>query len=81
MVERQLPKLHTRVRFPSPAPKYPGTSEHLIVQIAHEDDTEGAHHAVVLRDGHVLARHKMVATEFEAGLVIRAGLGVVVECP
>jgi hypothetical protein len=21
MVERQLPKLHTRVRFPSPAPK------------------------------------------------------------
>ena len=24
MVERQLPKLHTRVRFPSPAPAYIG---------------------------------------------------------
>jgi hypothetical protein len=23
MVERQLPKLHTRVRFPSPAPNFP----------------------------------------------------------
>jgi hypothetical protein len=23
MVERQLPKLHTRVRFPSPAPVFP----------------------------------------------------------
>ena len=25
MVERQLPKLHTRVRFPSPAPQYSGS--------------------------------------------------------
>jgi hypothetical protein len=29
MVERQLPKLHTRVRFPSPAPAF-AHSEHRI---------------------------------------------------
>ena len=29
MVERQLPKLHTRVRFPSPAPKLAGFSQSL----------------------------------------------------
>lgn len=28
MVERQLPKLHTRVRFPSPAPLSPGPESH-----------------------------------------------------
>ena len=53
----------------------------LVVEIAHEDDAEGAHHAVVLLDGHVLAGHEMVAVEFEAGLVILAALGVVVERP
>src|SRR6202022_2655784 len=30
MVERQLPKLHTRVRFPSPAPD-PGKSQHSLL--------------------------------------------------
>src|SRR5436305_14317644 len=49
MVERQLPKLHTRVRFPSPAPAFPAINPWQEVTMGYIEQSLGTGEIVVAK--------------------------------